>query len=217
VGESQAEEMLGDLTARGRDPEIGITVHEATITLRIVAHGVTEEECRAKIEAARAAIRARMGTLVFGEEEDELEHVLFRMLGERGLSVASIEVGTKGLLVRRAADVRGHEGVYRGGVAAPALAALEAGGGSSLVEAAQRWRRQFAADFCLAVGEFPPYDPEHTQSSAPQAQIGLVGENVSRVVDYTFLGDPVLNTSRAVKVAFNLLRLHLLRGDHPQR
>ena len=62
--------MLGDLTARGRDPEIGITVHEATITLRIVAHGKSADECRAKIEAAKAAIRERMGEQVFGEEDE---------------------------------------------------------------------------------------------------------------------------------------------------
>ena len=71
VGESKAEEMLGDLTARGRDPEIGITVHEATITLRIVAHGKSAEECRVKIDAAKAAIRERMGEQVFGEEDDQ--------------------------------------------------------------------------------------------------------------------------------------------------
>jgi nicotinamide-nucleotide amidase len=52
VGESQAEQILGDLTARGRDPEIGITVHEATIMLRIVAHGESVEVCDSKISAA---------------------------------------------------------------------------------------------------------------------------------------------------------------------
>jgi nicotinamide-nucleotide amidase len=35
--ENRAEELLGDVTVCGRDLEVGITVHEATITLRIVA------------------------------------------------------------------------------------------------------------------------------------------------------------------------------------
>ncbi|MCI0436841.1 MAG: molybdopterin-binding protein, partial [Gemmatimonadetes bacterium] len=56
VGESQAEEILGDLTARGRDPDVGITAHEATITLRITAQGTTVDECQAKIEQARLTI-----------------------------------------------------------------------------------------------------------------------------------------------------------------
>ena len=50
VGESQAEEILGDLTARGRDPDVGITVHEATITLRITAVASSVDDCRATIE-----------------------------------------------------------------------------------------------------------------------------------------------------------------------
>ena len=85
VGESKAEEMLGDLTARGRDPEIGITVHEATITLRIVTHGKSADECRTKIDAAKIAIRERMGEQVFGEEDETLEHVVVRMTNDLGL------------------------------------------------------------------------------------------------------------------------------------
>jgi hypothetical protein len=41
----------------------------------------------------------------------------------------------------------------------------------------------------------------------------MVGDGVARVVDYTFLGDLMLNKSRATKIALNLLRLHLMRSQ----
>ena len=45
VGESDLEQMLPDMIRRGRDPQVGITVHGATITLRITASGDTAEAC----------------------------------------------------------------------------------------------------------------------------------------------------------------------------
>jgi nicotinamide-nucleotide amidase len=240
VGESKAEEMLGELTARGRDPEIGITVHEATITLRIVAHGKSADECRAKIDAAKTAIRERMGEQVFGEEDEELEHVVVGLLNARGLTFAAAEIGTGGLLTRRITEVAGHERCFRGGVAAPTLNVLssvlaDTAGAASLqnesplvadidsksksdeharnVAVAKSCRDRFGADFALFVGEFPAYNPEDTTGDAPTSHVALVGEGVSRVVDYTFLGDLTLNKSRAAKIALNLLRLHLLRSQ----
>jgi nicotinamide-nucleotide amidase len=230
VGESKAEEMLGDLTARGRDPEIGITVHEATITLRIVAHGKTADECRTKIDAAKIAIRERMGEQVFGEEDDQLEHVVVRLLNERGLSFATAEIGTGGLLARRITEVPGQETCYRGGLIGPSIDALTSllspqvkpvDPLSKSVEHAQvsamcnECRENFAADFVLFVGQFPMYDREDATKSAPVSHAALVGKDVSRIVDYTFLGDMTLDKSRATKIALNLLRLHLLRGDKP--
>ena len=79
VGESTAEEMLGELTGRNQEPEVGITVHEATITLRINAEGATEDECLVKIKTARDEIQARLGPLVFGEEDQQLQDVYLRM------------------------------------------------------------------------------------------------------------------------------------------
>lgn len=223
VGESQAEEMLGDLTARGRDPEVGITVHEATITLRIVAHGKSAEECAGKIAATKAAIRERMGLLVFGEENDELEHVVVRLLNDRGLTFATAEVGTGGLLARRITEVAGSDRCYRGGIVAPSVSALassEVADQAANIEdtdqariavATESCRHRFGADFALLVGEFPPYDPEDATKEAPKSHVAIAGGDASRIVDYTFLGDLALNKSRAAKIALNLLRLHFLR------
>ncbi len=221
VGESMAEQLLGDLTARGRDPEIGITVHEATITLRIVAHGRSAGECRDKIDAAKLAIRERMGEQAFGEEDEELQDVVVGMLKDRGWSLATAEIGTAGLLVKRLGAVGGHVDCYRGGFVAATEAtlfqALLAPKGETLSSeparaAAQLCRQRLDTDFGLSIGAFPPYFPEDKTKDLPKSQIALVGPDITRIVDYTFLGDERLNKSRAVKVALNLLRLHLLRS-----
>jgi nicotinamide-nucleotide amidase len=220
VGESQAEEMLGDLTARGRDPEIGITVHEATITLRIVAHGETAEACDSKIAAAKAAIRERMGELVFGEEDQQLEHVVLELLRQRGKTLGTAEIGTGGLLARRITEVSGHEHVYRGGLVASSLDGLSQAVGSdsgpdkqaAIIAALESSRQRLSADFVIFVGAFPHYNPDDVASAAPTSEVALAGPTVSRIVDYTFLGDATLNRSRAAKIALNLLRLHFLRS-----
>jgi nicotinamide-nucleotide amidase len=219
VGESQAEEMLGDLTARGRDPEIGITVHEATITLRIVAHAESVEDCESKIAAAKAAIRERMGELVFGEEDEQLEHVVLRLLEERGNTLATVEIGTGGLLARRLTEVAGHDRVYRGGTVATSLDRLakvmdlpmQTDKRATITTLMEQSRERWGADFAIFVGEFPRFDPDHAAAAAPVSEVGCAGPEMSRIVDYTFLGDQTLNRSRAGKVALNLLRLRFLR------
>ena len=50
VGESQMESMLPGLIARGRWPRVGITVHRATITLRITSVAENAAACRAAMQ-----------------------------------------------------------------------------------------------------------------------------------------------------------------------
>ena len=73
AGESAIESMLPDLVRRGRDPLVGITAHEATITLRIAARGRDEADCLAKIAPTEATIRQCLGTIAYGVEDDEIE------------------------------------------------------------------------------------------------------------------------------------------------
>ena len=97
AGESQVEQMLPDLIRRGRQPAVGITVHAATITLRITAEGRTAEECYAAMQPTADTIHECLGNLVFGEEDDELEDVVVQLLAER-----RPDVGYRGSGYRRA-------------------------------------------------------------------------------------------------------------------
>ena len=101
---------------RKREPLVGITVSGATITLRITASGTSEAACRKAMEPTVAQIREMLGVLVFGEEDDELEHAVVRLLKERGRSVAVAEWATDGLVSQWLAEVAGNSNCLKMGI-----------------------------------------------------------------------------------------------------
>lgn len=114
VGESDLEAKIPDLIKRGRDPLVGITVHEATITLRIVAEGRSEGDVDAKIHGTVQQIEGQLGTLVFGQEDDELQDVVIARLRARGETLAIVEWGTGGLATEWLCDVDPTQATFRG-------------------------------------------------------------------------------------------------------
>ena len=120
AGESQIESLLPDLIRRDHIPRVGITASRATITLRIAAEGATEAECNEQIDATVATIHKCLGTLVYGEGDDELQDAVVRLLGEKGKTLATAEVATAGLLAQllgsaATADTRLHSWWTSGG------------------------------------------------------------------------------------------------------
>jgi nicotinamide-nucleotide amidase len=123
VGESELEAMLPDLIHRGRDPRVGITVSTATITLRITASGDSRASARAATEPTVATIRECLGNLVFGEDDEELQDAVVRLLAAKGATLGTVEWGTAGLLAHwlgeAAANPEYSRGpVYSGGIVA---------------------------------------------------------------------------------------------------
>ncbi len=122
IGESDVEVKLPTLIARNRVPTVGITVSRATITLRIAARSQTEVEFQSLIAPTIAEIEAALGDLIFGAGDDELEQAVSRQLTERGMTLASLEIGASSLIpdcmLAASADA-GH--FYAGGVAFPTV------------------------------------------------------------------------------------------------
>ncbi len=73
----------------------------------------------------------------------------------------------------------------------------------------------FAPISCSSSARFPSTTPRTRRAPHRVRKSRWRATTVSRVVDYTFLGDLTLNKSRAAKIALNLLRLHLLRQEKP--
>jgi nicotinamide-nucleotide amidase len=223
VGESDLEQMLPDLIRRGREPQVGITVSGATITLRIAATGDSPAACNAAMDPTVVTIHDCLGDLVFGEEDDELEDAVVKLLAAQGKTLATAEWGTGGLI----ADWLSRGGAgdessrYLGGfiLTSPAARAqlLESAGDSvapdasaeSLVSAlAIACRRRLDADYALAVGELPPSDP--TASTPPRFHFAVATPAGLRAGSSPYVGPSDILKLRAAKQAINLLRLELL-------
>jgi len=216
-GESNVEELLGDLTARNRNPEVGITASSATITLRIEAHGSTEEACEAMITETESVIRQTLGDSVFGTGSDTLESVVLTALEERGETISTVESASHGLLSHSLAAGDPGGVAFRGSLVVgdrthwPA-ANFAAGSPPCPVSEdrtatlARDCREHFQADYALAVSPFSITDGD----VPPVVFVALAHQDGVEVHQQTVLNDLTIARPRAVKTAVNLLRLHLL-------
>jgi nicotinamide-nucleotide amidase len=88
------------------------------IKLRLTAKARTIEEADALIEAEDAEVRALLGTVVFGVDDDTMESACGVLLEQRGMSLAVAESMTGGMVAARIVDVPGSSDWFRGGVVA---------------------------------------------------------------------------------------------------
>ncbi|MDA1230150.1 MAG: molybdopterin-binding protein [Planctomycetota bacterium] len=95
-GESDAELLLGDLTARDRNPEVGITASEAVISLWVTARSTSETEAEHLCQETCQLIRERLGDAVYAESDAELHDVIADLFSAKNRSVALVEGGTTG-------------------------------------------------------------------------------------------------------------------------
>lgn len=227
VGESQLEAMLPDLIRRGREPVVGITVSDATITLRITATGADEAACRQLIEPTAATIRECLGMLVFGEGDDELEQVVARLLLEQGKTLAVAEWATGGLvedwLQAAAPDNATFLSIGLTATSTEQLAKALPLHTMPLTELgtvaphdsavatimAEGVRRLSGADFGLGIAAFPP----DVDAADARVHVSIAAPDRTRRLRFGCSTHPAIRRARTAKQALNALRLVLQGQD----
>jgi len=217
VGESDLEAMMPDLIARQREPLVGITVHHATITLRVTASGRTPQECDTFMQPTLDTIHQCLGDLIFGYEDDELQHAVVRLLRQQGKTLSTLECGTGGLVAHWLSDVSGSSQQYRGGdvLTSPSNANRE-----ELLAWLRNTQNGFETDYALAIGPFPsgregeaPAEPSTAQShDAGEVLLAVAAEGKIVAKSIPFFGHPDILKARIAKSGLNMLRLMLLKG-----
>jgi nicotinamide-nucleotide amidase len=206
-------------------PTMGIYVRPDGIHIRLAAKG-RAGEAREALDKREAEVRRVLGEKVWGVDEDTLEGVVGRLLVERGLTLATMESLTGGLLAHTITNVPGSSRYFLGGIVAYSnQAKIQHGVKSGLIEQfgavspqvaqamAGAVRRALGADVGLATTGVAGPDPLEGKPPGT-VHIGLDLKDKTSTIPFTYLFDRLRIKRMAVNAALFHLRKALLEAPY---
>jgi len=180
LGEGLIDEKIADLETLS-NPTVGLAAHTGVVDIRIAVKAKSEADADRMIAEIEDKIRQRLGSVVFGADEDKLENVVLEALAKRGWSLVAIESGLDGRLARIVPHTASHPNLD------PA----------ALGNAVRTARAESGASVALGISVYPD------ERAAEMVLITPKGEKTHRV---TFGGPPRSLPRWAMNIALNLLR-----------
>jgi nicotinamide-nucleotide amidase len=113
----EIEERLIDRLA-SRDVTVTTLPGDGEVWVRLRARGGTTAEASAGLGEVESLVTGLLGDDCYGRDGDSLEHVVGRLLRERGMMLAVAESGTGGLVGHRITGVPGSSAYFEWGVMA---------------------------------------------------------------------------------------------------
>ncbi len=111
----QVAHRLDALDARGGNPTIAFLARGIEgLVVRVTAKAASREEAQALVDAEEKELRAILGDLVFGADDDTMESAVLDLLRGHGWTLGVAESLTGGLIGARIVNVPGASETFRG-------------------------------------------------------------------------------------------------------
>ncbi|MBT8208178.1 MAG: competence/damage-inducible protein A [Acidimicrobiia bacterium] len=123
--ESKVGELLSDLYDEHRNPTVAFLASSGEIKIRLTAKASDEAAAYELIRPVESEVRNRMGSKIFGADDETIERVLFDGLAANGWSIATAESATGGMIVSRLTAIPGASEFVIGSVVAYDVAVKE--------------------------------------------------------------------------------------------
>jgi nicotinamide-nucleotide amidase len=117
IGESHAEEAVGDLT-RSTNPTLATYAKSDGIHLRLTAKATTQQEADRLLDEFQPRVRSRVDEWLYGTESDSFPAVVGAILRERNLKLAVAESATGGQLASLITEAPGASDYFVAGYVA---------------------------------------------------------------------------------------------------
>jgi nicotinamide-nucleotide amidase len=226
LGESSVDDRIGPLIANSRNPTVGVLAHPGQVDVRIAAKAANLDEAMKLIEPVDVEVRRLLGRHVFATDDETLEDVVWKLLRDKGETIAVYEDLTGGLVSERlqqAGSERFVEGIISTGLASIrrllAFSRRPDRVGDLLKEPMMltdelAWavRAQAQSDYGLAVHAVP--DPEDNAENLARGQtfISITDGKSFKKRTYNMAGRGRPDRTRMSLNAVGLLRIALLEG-----
>jgi nicotinamide-nucleotide amidase len=228
IGEGHLDEMVSPFL-KSENPTLGVYARLDGVHLRLTAKAPTQEAARGLIHPVEEELRRLLGDAVWGSDDDTLEAAVGAILKERGLTLATMESCTGGLLASTITDVPGSSTYFKGGyVAYTPEVKMSLGVGAELIDKHGTVSDEVAADMARAARARAEADvgvavtgvagPDELEGKPPgrihiavDARLPADGRGISPLsVSYTYYQGRAATKRRAVTSALALLRRALL-------
>jgi len=224
IPESTLYEKLDNLSEILNGSKLAFLPSQYGVKMRITVEADDENSANDKLIEIEQLIRAKVGRYIYGKDDETLEEIVARLLTDRGLSLATAESCTGGLISNRLTNVSGSSVYFERGLVTYSNGAkvellkvdedlIQNFGAVSLQvcrQMAEGVRAVSGTDIGLAVTGI--MGPTGASENKPVGLvfIGVCDGNICTAKEFRFGNDRILNKERASQAALDMLRRHLL-------